>query len=75
MSYCHYYWLANRAWILSKDFGRGPNMIPMQNPMSTLNKILLAITLELQMAQSRSYLYMLGPNVGISYMLGAIGQY
>ena len=32
-----------------------------------------ALALGLQIAQSRSYLYTLGPKVGIIYLLGALG--
>ena len=33
------------TWILCKEFGRGHNIVPIQNPMSILNLVLVSVIL------------------------------
>ena len=45
MSYGQYSWFTKRTWILYKDFSRALHVIPIQNPMSILNLLLLSTIL------------------------------
>ena len=43
MSYGEYFWEAKRACIPHKDSSRAHDIVPIQNPMSTLNMALLSM--------------------------------
>ena len=60
-------WLAKRTWISYKDFSRGPDIIPIQNPTSTISMTLVSLTFTVSGYEARAN-FVLSEHALIKYL-------